>query len=285
LPHVESIEPYLKSQSSDASSVTIYQNITIIMEHTVPLIGLEIPDLVASLTKDLSALLYTQGMPVIQCCTKCLCTIVSRVSRKIQVPESLYKSFYSYLENIKDKSLPPATVTSQLAIIRSLFTLGHLCKNFDFDDDVMKINDFDILEDTKYGTHVEDLYGMLIQFWENREMNIKVVALMSIGALFASYPGIIIRSKGIIEDILSPTTHPRLKHQLLIILDSFLTDEEEKMKIAKQQMDEYKMNADSGVASSIIQYFLGKILNFLFGKDSNIRFAAVNLINHIIKRS
>lgn len=75
LSHVETLEPYLKSQvqflfsevtakSTDQESSLVQQHVAAILGRTVPLIDFPSVDFINSLAKDLSTLLYKSGMPV-----------------------------------------------------------------------------------------------------------------------------------------------------------------------------------------------------------------------------
>lgn len=74
-------------------------------------------------------------------------------------------------------------------------------------------------------------------------------------------------------------------------MDEFLTDEEERMSEATDNIattkldDKDTVNADTGVSGLIVQQFLNDILARLFDRDTAIRQAALTLTIHILRRS
>jgi len=106
-----------------------------------------------------------------------------------------------------------------------------------------------------------------------------------------AYPGLVIRSNKIIQLAIAPESHPRLKYQILTTLEEFLKEEDERIALASKEialttkLDEHEhVDADTGVASTIIQQFLPLVLCRFFDKETSVRLAAVNLINYILKR-
>eukprot|EP01127_Copromyxa_protea_P022043 TRINITY_DN7747_c0_g1_i1.p1 TRINITY_DN7747_c0_g1~~TRINITY_DN7747_c0_g1_i1.p1 ORF type:complete len:641 (+),score=96.24 TRINITY_DN7747_c0_g1_i1:105-1925(+) len=276
----------------DQETAIVHQQVASILSRAVPLIDFPSTDFIASVTKDLSTLLYKSGMPVIQSCAKCLCKIVSSVGQS-QVPamESLYKSFYSCLEKYNPKTQKPQKPQIQLTLIRSLFAIGNLCKHYNFGEESSKPTTVDGLKKVKYGSHIENIYKIFVAFCQNEDMSIKVVALRGIGMLFASYPGISMRAIDILSKALCATSDIRLKNQALVSLDEFLTDEEERMAEATDHTaltkvdDRDTVNADTGVSGIIIQQFMSDILSRISDKETAIRQAALTLTIHILKRS
>uniref|UniRef100_A0A6B2KW35 Sister chromatid cohesion protein n=1 Tax=Arcella intermedia TaxID=1963864 RepID=A0A6B2KW35_9EUKA len=284
IKHLETLEPYIKSQSTDVEHTNLILNIISIMEIAVPLVDFPSSDFIDSLCKDLSTLLYSQGMPVIQAAVKCLYT-VANLHKKLHLLESLFQSFITFLKNIKNKTMKPAQPNFQLSIIRALFTLGHICKWCDFDNDSWNHRKTSKEKKKGYGSHVESLFEEYVAFWGNEEVSIKVVVIMGLSQLFAPYPSILLRSNDILETAIDPTMNPRVKNQVLIALDDFLTDEEERMNLANKMVTEERIDADTGISGTTFQRILPKILALLSDTDPNIRSTGLNLVTHILKRA
>ena len=59
-----------------------------------------------------------------------------------------------------------------------------------------------VKKDIKYGANLENFYNMCIAFSKNTDLNIKSVAIRSLGFIFTSYPGLLLRSESIIKYVL-----------------------------------------------------------------------------------
>lgn len=157
---------------------------------------------------------------MIQSCVKCLCKIVNSLGQNSSALESLYKSFYTCLDKYTPKERKPQKPQIQMTIIRSLFTIGNICKYHNFEGgkrtffqkqkafsfclvrsceltsstEASKAATLESLKKVKYGSHVENIFKIFTAFCQNEDTSIKVVALRGIGMLFATYPGIAMRA-------------------------------------------------------------------------------------------
>src|SRR5262249_49208806 len=152
-------------------------------------------DFIATLTKDLCVLIHSAGIPVglylwfvlifkvIQSCVKCLCAVVQSVGgNQVSNVKNLFNTFYQKLgqKDIKDqRQLDQPTL---MIVVRALFSLGNLCKYYDFDGgnpNILVIPDasdqltecsVEELREKKYGVHVENLYKVYTEYWKHQDI-------------------------------------------------------------------------------------------------------------------
>ena len=90
---------------------------------------------------------------VVQSCVSCLGSVVNNVSHNYALVKDCFGKFFSVLSKLMlDHKADPANPTMKQrlpALLRSLFTVGQLCRHFDFDSDKMgetKVNTLYFME-------------------------------------------------------------------------------------------------------------------------------------------
>lgn len=205
-----------------------------------------------ALLKDLSQLLRSHGMPVIAAAIKCASAIARRTSPNWI--RSLYSALAGQLRNYIKGALAiasnatngnrkspnklvsnPAELSSQ-SIIRFLYTLGMLLKCFPLDAPSQfrerDLKTVEAIRAYRYGPCVEEVYNFIVYFWKSDDRDVKTSAVLTLGHLAPSSPGIFVRavSEEILSSALAPSATEQLKAQAIKTIHEFLTEDAERMK-------------------------------------------------------
>lgn len=227
-----------------------------VLSAVIPHIRQPSDDVWASLLKDLSQLLRHHGMPVIAAAIKCAAAVAQRTSDAWL--RSLYNALaYPLRQNVeraskregrregeekeeKNRKLTQSpSVASQLnaqTIIRFLFTLGMILKCNPLDaPQALRERDLktvDSIRAYRYGPHVEEVYSFIVHYWKEEDRDIKTSAVLTLGHLAPSSPGIFLRlsSQHIISSALHSHSLEQLKAQAIKTIHEFLTQDSLRMK-------------------------------------------------------
>lgn len=205
-----------------------------------------------ALLKDLSQLLRSHGMPVIAAAIKCAAAIARRTNPNWI--RSLYSALAGQLRNYIKGSMAvassaangnrkspnklasnPAELSSQ-SIIRFLYTLGMLLKCFPLDAPSQfrerDLKTVEAIRAFRYGPCVEEVYNFIVYFWKSDDRDVKTSAVLTLGHLAPSSPGIFVRavSEEILSSALAPSATEQLKAQAIKTIHEFLTEDAERMK-------------------------------------------------------
>uniref|UniRef100_A0A4X1T9J5 Nipped-B protein n=1 Tax=Sus scrofa TaxID=9823 RepID=A0A4X1T9J5_PIG len=260
-------------------------NVAKILELVVPLMEHPSETFLATIEEDLMKLIIKYGMTVVQHCVSCLGAVVNKVTQNFKFVWACFNRYYGAISKLKSQHQEDPNNTSLLtnkpALLRSLFTVGALCRHFDFD-----------LEDFKGNSKVnikDKVLELLMYFTKHSDEEVQTKAIIGLGFAFIQHPSLMFEQevKNLYNNILSDKkSSVNLKIQVLKNLQTYLQEEDTRMqqadrdwkKVAKQEDLKEMGDVSSGMSSSIMQLYLKQVLEAFFHTQSSVRHFALNVI-------
>ncbi|XP_049326310.1 nipped-B-like protein A isoform X2 [Astyanax mexicanus] len=283
--HAMTMQPYLTTKCSSQSDFLVICNVAKILELVVPLMEHPSESFLTTIEEDLMKLIIKYGMTVVQHCVSCLGSVVNRVTRNYKFVWACFNRYYGALTKLKvqhqEGSASLAQAATKAALLRSLFTVGALCRHFDFD-----------LEQFKGNTKIEikeKVLELLLYFTNHEDEEVKCKAIIGLGFMFIMHPSqmFVPEVKTLYNGLLSePKSSVALKIQVLKNLQMYLQEEDSRMqeadrewqKLSKQEDLKEMGDISSGMSSSIMQLYLKQVLEAFFHTQSSVRHFALNVI-------
>uniref|UniRef100_A0A8C1QV05 Nipped-B protein n=1 Tax=Cyprinus carpio TaxID=7962 RepID=A0A8C1QV05_CYPCA len=283
--HAMTMQPYLTTKCSSQSDFMVICNVAKILELVVPLMDHPSENFLTTIEEDLMKLILKYGMTVVQYCVSCLGSIVNKVTHNYKFVWACFNRYYGALTKLKlqhqEGTNSMALAATKAALLRSLFTVGALCRHFDFD-----------LEQFKGTTKVvikEKVLESLLYFTNHEDEEVKCKAIIGLGFLFIMHPSqmFVPEVKSLYNGLLSDKRCSiTLKIQVLKNLQMYLQEEDSRMqeadrewqKLSKQEDLKEMGDISSGMSSSIMQLYLKQVLESFFHTQSSVRHFALNVI-------
>ncbi|KAF6126011.1 NIPBL cohesin loading factor [Phyllostomus discolor] len=283
--HAMTMQPYLTTKCSTQNDFMVICNVAKILELVVPLMEHPSETFLATIEEDLMKLIIKYGMTVVQHCVSCLGAVVNKVTQNFKFVWACFNRYYGAISKLKSQHQEDPNNTSLLtnkpALLRSLFTVGALCRHFDFD-----------LEDFKGNSKVnikDKVLELLMYFTKHSDEEVQTKAIIGLGFAFIQHPSLMFEQevKNLYNNILSDKNcSVNLKIQVLKNLQTYLQEEDTRMqqadrdwkKVAKQEDLKEMGDVSSGMSSSIMQLYLKQVLEAFFHTQSSVRHFALNVI-------
>uniref|UniRef100_A0A4W5LZC5 Nipped-B protein n=1 Tax=Hucho hucho TaxID=62062 RepID=A0A4W5LZC5_9TELE len=307
--HAMTIQPYLTTKCNTQSDFMVICNVAKILELVIPLMEHPSETFLTTIEEDLMKLIIKYGMTVVQHCVSCLGAVVNRVTRNYKFVWACFNRYYGALTKLKtqhsEDSNNPVLAANKPALLRSLFTVGALCRHFDFDEEEFKGPTKVVIK--------EKVMELLLYFTKHEDEEVQTKAIIGLGKAhltlpqtmlliflflpilhspgfqFIQYPGLMFMQdvmslyNGILSDRKSSVN---LKIQVLKNLQTYLQEEDSRMQEADQQWKKLSKQEDlkemgdisSGMSSSIMQLYLKQVLEAFFHTQSTVRHFALNVI-------
>ncbi|XP_015418124.1 PREDICTED: nipped-B-like protein isoform X2 [Myotis davidii] len=283
--HAMTMQPYLTTKCSTQNDFMVICNVAKILELVVPLMEHPSETFLATIEEDLMKLIIKYGMTVVQHCVSCLGAVVNKVTQNFKFVWACFNRYYGAISKLKIQHQEDPNNTSLLsnkpALLRSLFTVGALCRHFDFD-----------LEDFKGNSKVnikDKVLELLMYFTKHSDEEVQTKAIIGLGFAFIQHPSLMFEQevKNLYNNILSDkNSSVNLKIQVLKNLQTYLQEEDTRMqqadrdwkKVAKQEDLKEMGDVSSGMSSSIMQLYLKQVLEAFFHTQSSVRHFALNVI-------
>ncbi|XP_066195550.1 nipped-B-like protein isoform X5 [Sylvia atricapilla] len=283
--HAMTMQPYLTTKCSTQNDFMVICNVAKILELVVPLMEHPSETFLATIEEDLMKLIIKYGMTVVQHCVSCLGAVVNKVTQNYKFVWACFNRYYGALSKLKNQHQedPNSTIltANKPALLRSLFTVGALCRHFDFDQ-----------EDFKGSSKVnikDKVLELLMYFTKHSDEEVQTKAIIGLGFAFIQHPSLMFEQevKTLYNSILSDKNcSVNLKIQVLKNLQTYLQEEDTRMqqadrdwkKVAKQEDLKEMGDISSGMSSSIMQLYLKQVLEAFFHNQSNVRHFALNVI-------
>uniref|UniRef100_A0A673IU30 Nipped-B protein n=1 Tax=Sinocyclocheilus rhinocerous TaxID=307959 RepID=A0A673IU30_9TELE len=252
--HAMTMQPYLTTKCSSQSDFMVICNIAKILELVVPLMDHPSESFLTTIEEDLMKLILKYGMTVVQYCVSCLGAIVNKVTHNYKFVWACFNRYYGALTKLKlqhqEGTNSMALAATKAALLRSLFTVGALCRHFDFD-----------FEQFKGTTKVSQPFSITQMF------------IPEVKSLY----------NGLLSDKRCSIT---LKIQVLKNLQMYLQEEDSRMQEADREWQKMSKQEDlkemgdisSGMSSSIMQLYLKQVLESFFHTQSSVRHFALSVI-------
>ncbi|XP_016412088.1 nipped-B-like protein B isoform X4 [Sinocyclocheilus rhinocerous] len=283
--HAMTMQPYLTTKCNTQSDFMVICNVAKILELVVPLMEHPSENFLTTIEEDLMKLIIKYGMTVVQHCVSCLGAVVNKVTHNYKFVWSCFNRYYGALSKLKlqHQEDPNCTVlvSNKPALLRSLFTVGALCRHFDFDQEEFKGSNKVVIKDK--------VLELLLYFTKNEDEEVQTKAIIGLGFLFIQHPGLMFASdvKNLYNCLLADRkTSVNLKIQVLKNLQTYLQEEDSRMqeadrewkKMSKQEDLKEMGDISSGMSSSIMQLYLKQVLECFFHTQSSVRHFALNVI-------
>ncbi|XP_029115450.1 nipped-B-like protein A isoform X4 [Scleropages formosus] len=283
--HAMTMQPYLTTKCNSQSDFMVICNVAKILELVVPLMEHPSETFLATIEEDLMKLIIKYGMTVVQHCVSCLGAVVNKVTHNYKFVWACFNRYYGALTKLKTQHQEDpnnsALVATKPALLRSLFTVGALCRHFDFDLEEFKGSNKVVIKDK--------VLELLLYFTRHEDEEVQNKAIIGLGFLFIQHPGLMFAQevKGLYNGILSDrSSSVTLKIQVLKNLQTYLQEEDSRMqeadrewkKLSKQEDLKEMGDISSGMSSSIMQLYLKQVLEAFFHTQSSVRHFALNVI-------
>ncbi|XP_076842591.1 nipped-B-like protein B isoform X3 [Brachyhypopomus gauderio] len=283
--HAMTMQPYLTTKCNNQNDFMVICNVAKILELVVPLMDHPSETFLTTIEEDLMKLIIKYGMTVVQHCVSCLGAVVNKVTHNYKFVWSCFNRYYGALNKLKTQHQedPNSTVlvSNKPALLRSLFTVGALCRHFDFDREEFKGNNKVVIKDK--------VLELLLYFTRNDDEEVQTKAIIGLGFLFIQHPGLMFvpEVKTLYNGLLSDRKKSvNLKIQVLKNLQTYLQEEDSRMqeadrewkKLSKQEDLKEMGDVSSGMSSSIMQLYLKQVLEAFFHTQSSVRHFALNVI-------
>ncbi|XP_063996992.1 nipped-B-like protein isoform X2 [Pogoniulus pusillus] len=283
--HAMTMQPYLTTKCSTQNDFMVICNVAKILELVVPLMEHPSETFLATIEEDLMKLIIKYGMTVVQHCVSCLGAVVNKVTQNYKFVWACFNRYYGALSKLKSQHQedPNSTVltANKPALLRSLFTVGALCRHFDFDQEDFKGNSKVNIKDK--------VLELLMYFTKHSDEEVQTKAIIGLGFAFIQHPSLMFEQevKTLYNSILSDKNcSVNLKIQVLKNLQTYLQEEDTRMqqadrdwkKVAKQEDLKEMGDISSGMSSSIMQLYLKQVLEAFFHTQSSVRHFALNVI-------
>ncbi|XP_062870661.1 nipped-B-like protein B isoform X2 [Trichomycterus rosablanca] len=283
--HAMTMQPYLTTKCNNQNDFMVICNVAKILELVVPLMDHPSETFLTTIEEDLMKLIIKYGMTVVQHCVSCLGAIVNKVTHNYKFVWACFNRYYGALNKLKtqhqEDSNSTVLVSNKPALLRSLFTVGALCRHFDFDQEEFKGNNKVVIKDK--------VLELLLCFTKNEDEEVQTKAIIGLGFLFIQHPGLMFvpEVKNLYNGLLSERKRSvNLKIQVLKNLQTYLQEEDSRMqeadrewkKLSKQEDLKEMGDISSGMSSSIMQLYLKQVLEAFFHTQSSVRHFALNVI-------
>uniref|UniRef100_A0A8C6XQG6 Nipped-B protein n=1 Tax=Naja naja TaxID=35670 RepID=A0A8C6XQG6_NAJNA len=283
--HAMTMQPYLTTKCSNQNDFMVICNVAKILELVVPLMEHPSETFLATMEEDLMKLIIKYGMTVVQHCVSCLGAVVNKVTQNFKFVWACFNRYYGALSKLKNQHQedPNSTIltANKPALLRSLFTVGALCRHFDFDQEDFKGNSKVNIKDK--------VLELLMYFTKHSDEEVQTKAIIGLGFAFIQHPSLMFEQevKTLYNNILSDKNcSVNLKIQVLKNLQTYLQEEDTRMqqadrewkKVAKQEDLKEMGDISSGMSSSIMQLYLKQVLEAFFHAQSSVRHFALNVI-------
>ncbi|XP_068011485.1 nipped-B-like protein isoform X3 [Melanerpes formicivorus] len=283
--HAMTMQPYLTTKCSTQNDFMVICNVAKILELVVPLMEHPSETFLATIEEDLMKLIIKYGMTVVQHCVSCLGAVVNKVTQNYKFVWACFNRYYGALSKLKSQHQEDSNSTiltaNKPALLRSLFTVGALCRHFDFDQEDFKGNSKVNIKDK--------VLELLMYFTKHSDEEVQTKAIIGLGFAFIQHPSLMFEQevKTLYNSILSDKNcSVNLKIQVLKNLQTYLQEEDTRMqqadrdwkKVEKQEDLKEMGDISSGMSSSIMQLYLKQVLEAFFHTQSSVRHFALNVI-------
>ncbi|XP_072228072.1 nipped-B-like protein B isoform X4 [Leuresthes tenuis] len=283
--HAMTMQPYLATKCNTQNDFVVICNVAKILELVVPLMENPSETFLTTIEEDLMKLIIKHGMTVVQHCVSCLGAVVNKVTHNYKFVWACFNRYYGALAKLKTQHQEdPGSSTlaaNKPTLLRSLFTVGALCRHFDFDQEEFKGANKIVIKDK--------VLDLLLYFTTHEDEEVQIKAIIGLGFQFIMHPELMFMQdvKVLYNNILSDESSVvSLRIQVLKNLQTYLQEEDSRMQEAdrewkdKAKQEDLKEMGDvsSGMSSSIMQIYLKQVLESFFHSQSTVRHFSLNVI-------
>lgn len=288
--HATTLQPYLDIKCSTQGDHFVLHYVARILEMVVPLMDHPSETFLAQLEEDMMKLILKHGMMVVESCISCLGAVVNSVSHNYSLVKDCFEKFFGVLVKLcydhKEDPDNPQLRARKPTLLRSLFTVGLLCKYFDLDRD---------MPDPSIESIKARVFEVLMYFVNHEDEIVKEKALSGLGFMVIRHYEMMLGKEmtDLYYEYLDNEDSPdKLRIQVLRNLQNYLLEEEIRMhkadtdwrKHAKEEDLKEMGDIQSGMASTIMQVYLKHVLDSFFHSHTQVRLAAIQVVVLVLQQ-
>ncbi|XP_056020035.1 nipped-B-like protein isoform X3 [Ostrea edulis] len=289
--HATTLQPYLDIKCSTQGDHFVLHYVARILEMVVPLMDHPSETFLAQLEEDMMKLILKHGMMVVESCISCLGAVVNCVSHNFPLVKDCFEKFFGVLVKLcmdhKEDPENPQLKARKPTLLRSLFTVGLLCKYFDLDRDIQDIPADETIR--------ERVFQVLMHFIMHEDELVREKGLCGLGFMAIRHYDLMLGKdmRDLYYEYLGDEdSSDRLRIQVLKNLQNYLLEEEVRMhkadadwrKHAKEEDLKEMGDIQSGMASTIMQVYLKHVLDSFFHTHSQVRLAALQVVVLVLQQ-
>eukprot|EP01134_Creolimax_fragrantissima_P003562 CFRG3562T1 len=237
---------------------------------------------------------------VLTSATKCLCTVVSEVTKNYTGLVELLCKFYGYIvkQKLACESTKRFDARASATLNRAIFVLGMLVRYYDFDSsdlvDLYQSRGGDAAAQTLNPGKTRDAVYEVLLFFARGESQVRTTSLNALGCFFVRYP--MLMTLALTERLYRKYLQSRkdsLDCRVLQNLKLILTEEEERLHLLNQTgqtaenggdvMGSY-MDGDATALTGAMQSLLPNILETMFSPVAKTRLVALHVIGLCLRQ-
>ncbi|BFZ16564.1 hypothetical protein BsWGS_19603 [Bradybaena similaris] len=288
--HATTLQPYLDIKCNTQGDFMVLHYVARILELVIPLMDHPSESFLAQVEEAMIKLILKNGMMVVQSCISCLGAVVNDVSHNYELVKDCFQKFYGVVLRLmldhKTNRDCPTLKQRRPTLLRALYTVGLLCKHFDFDSAEMG--------ETKVCVR-ESVFDVLSYFVGHEDEEVQMKALTAIGFFACRHYHIMLGPtlRDLYTKLLTDNSASvKLRCQVLRNLQVYLTEEELQMarsdaewkKHSKQEDLKEMGDVQSGMASTVMQVYLKELMEAFFHENSQVRITALNVVTLVLKQ-
>ncbi|KAI6652117.1 Nipped-B-like protein [Oopsacas minuta] len=289
--HLTALQPYLASHCTTQGELIGLTHLLRAFSNSIPLLVSHKPgpQFLASTEENLMKLSMASGSMIVEASLSCLAALVNSVTHNFKLVQECFCKFSECLERSHSMLLSNSSQLAQLKpiILRSLFTVGLLCRYFEIDTIIAKQKD-GILPTRR-------VFSKLIYFAKQDIFpECQEKSLVGLGFFFLAHPSLMLEDEAIelYSECLSDVCVSK-KCQVLTNLTNHLQEDEERLKRADKEWkkdgnDEGTLqdigDKQSTLSSTMIQRFLPYVMNAFFTAEVRVRSHITGLLSMVLRQ-
>jgi len=286
--HTKFVQPYLDSLMTDLPKDKIMlkmrsdvmASLLEVLRQTIPAIQPPYGKLFESLVADLKKIIRCEDMSVLRAAVPCICAVAKKEEKHVQSAQRIFRVFLNFL--IKETKAMKANGTipdnKRKTVIRSMYCLGLLVKNFDFTSSDMP-------------NPAAVVFKILIEYCKGGNPLFKRIAIQGLFHIFTRDPDLMSKSFSALSSFLA--AEPKMQITALRGFAEFLQGEDDLVyKIQKQEstaslnpnaeedseIPKREDDTTDSVIPTIMQHHLKAILRLFQSKNADVRFQALKVV-------
>ena len=289
--HLTALQPYLASQCSTQGELFGLTHLLKAFSNALPLLlsykpG---PQFLASTEEHLLKLSMQSGAMIVEASLSCLSALVNSVTHNFKLVQDCFTKFSDFLERAYSMVVNGSSQLAQYksVALRSLFTIGLLCRYFEIDNILPKPSDS--VPPTRR------VFTKLLYFAKQATIpECQEKSLVGLGFFFLAHPSLMLEDEAIelYSECLSGACVSK-KCQVLTNLTNHLQEDEERLKRAdkdwrKDGNDEGTLqdigDKQSTLSSTMVQRFLPFVMSAFFTPEARVRFHITSLLSMVLRQ-
>lgn len=313
--HLDTLLPYLKADNGmplEQEAVVVASVCNAVARVAPVLSNDELDDLgKTSLADDLLKITYKFGRDALSSAIQALCTLAHHRLGREHNPFrnkllSLARTFYGYLlKHRNDDNITAMTNKAKANVQRALSVLGAICR---YDESITRglvlSKPDDVLDDIPsseldFAILASVFERLFSDYLSKTDAQTKCAALRGLCGIFISHPREMLRmdQSGLISQVMAADAPISLQLEALTCWRDILLTEEARIESgeAKKKMDAKAgitvskkisgdQDADATIFGGVLTSHSSRLLQMTQDNDKNIRFAALDLVGHLLRQ-